>query len=471
MACQQRTHYPGFQLSGATIDIARAYNQYPQSVETTKLQATQIYIPDGTGGKIVLVILWLVGIFGFSRAGHVFCILSRAVHELHNHRQSPERSKIYVDDGILISPSHLIRESMDEYSSNVTAIFGKEAINKDKVSLFENGLEAIGWSFDFISWTMTPKKKGLAKLLILLFEIIPPGKRVITQSELDKITGTLTWYALGIPSGKSYLSSLFACNTKRSSTTGKVFLTDSAIADLLWWRALVLAIHIRPSIIGARIESLRINVEPDYFMRTDASTTIGGGAYISHKHGGDEISMDGSMIRWTTEEFCIFKEMNISINTLEYYTAIYYVMLWAETFVGKVVYLECDNSSAVSWLLKQRTKSRQRNYSADILVKIFSMFCLQNKITVIGKHIAGVDNNLADYKSRCDLPISLFPQVNNAKALQVGSQSSQRRRADLLRTLLSNCLKPPDKLLFHETLRALMSQLGALGIHIAVSEI
>jgi hypothetical protein len=60
MACQQRSHYPGFQLSGATIDIARAYNQYPQSVETTKLQATQIYIPDGTGGKIVLVILWLV---------------------------------------------------------------------------------------------------------------------------------------------------------------------------------------------------------------------------------------------------------------------------------------------------------------------------------------------------------------------------------------------------------------------------
>ena len=51
--------------------------------------------------------------------------------------------------------------------------------------------------------------------------------------------------------------------------------------------------------------------------------------------GGEPLSVPDDAIRWTAEEMRVFATQGISINTLEYYAAIYFVMLWSHLFVGQ----------------------------------------------------------------------------------------------------------------------------------------
>ena len=104
--------------------------------------------------------------------------------------------------------------------------------------------------------------------------------------------------------------------------------------------------------------------------------------------GGEPLSVPDDAIRWTAEEMRVFATQGISINTLEYYAAIYFVMLWSHLFVGQIVHLECDNTAAVSWLMKSRANAG--NEAADTLAKIFSLFCLKHSITIISTHLRGV---------------------------------------------------------------------------------
>jgi hypothetical protein len=460
MICQQREAFPGEELGGAIVDVSSAYNQYTQSVNTAKLQATQVTTPGPDGSNIELIIIWLVGIFGFTRSGNVFCVLSKAIKDIHNHGRTPKRCEVYVDDGILVSPYSQIAQSTKDYCRTVKQFFGPEGVNESKVKIWQSRLEAIGWTFDFKSWRMTPKAKGLAKLLICLFDDIPPVTRSTTRAKMDKLVGLLTWYALGIPFGRSYLSSLYACQNKRSEETGRVYFSLAAIQDLKWWRALVLTLYLNPDLIGTSIDSLRLQIKPDYYMRTDASTSVGGGAYISDTQGGVEIPMHDSAIRWTDEEFSLFKSHETSINILEYYTAIYYIMLWGNTFKGKVIYLECDNTSAVSWFLKQRSKSK--NPTADALVRLFSLFCLHDHITIISTHIAGVNNVVADIKSR-DPSIILPHQAAVGTDSLDGEPSLQESRMVHLRRILNLCLTRSEEMHSQRILKELTSLRGKDG--------
>jgi hypothetical protein len=94
----------------------------------------------------------------------------------------------------------------------------------------------------------------------------------------------------------------------------------------------------------------------------------------------------------------VFESIGVSINVLEYFAAMFFIMLWVDTLRDKVISIECDNASAVSWLLKGR--ARGGGGAADTLVKIFVLFCYEAKIILLCKHLAGVANVLADFRSR-----------------------------------------------------------------------
>ena len=64
--------------------------------------------------------------------------------------------------------------------------------------------------------------------------------------------------------------------------------------------------------------------------------------------------MECEGIRWTRAELQAFEELGVSINVLEFFVAVFYIILWADELRGKCVLLECDNTAAVSWLMKKR---------------------------------------------------------------------------------------------------------------------
>ena len=211
MACRQRDELGHRELAGATVDVTSAYHQFGQSVETAKYQATLLRIPSPCGGSswMQIVIIYLVGIFGFKIAGDIYCMLGDVVTQKHNLHRPVPRSMTYIDDGILIDARTRIQNSLAEYIALVRDVFGPDGVNMDKVCSWDSKLVAIGWEFDFDAWRVQPKARGLAKLIHFLFVVIPMGSTTVHERDLERLCGLLNWYAPGIPAGSAFIASLF----------------------------------------------------------------------------------------------------------------------------------------------------------------------------------------------------------------------------------------------------------------------
>ena len=453
LACQQRMKYPGQILAGATVDVSTAYNQFAMAPSTAKLTATQISIKGSTGGLKKIIVIYLVGMFGCGTAGDVYCQIAQAVDELHNQGRATPRSKTYIDDGLLIDSAENIQSSMEQYIAHVESLLGnRQTIQREKVKVWPSELEGIGWHFDFTSWTVRPKAKGMAKMLLCLFRDIPLDSTTVSEANLDKLTGLLTWYADGLPAGSKFISSLFACKRKMEAHSKRAILTEEAKRDLQWWRSLLVVSFEQPMVLAASISSVRRALQPERFMHTDASTSVGGGAYVSlSQHTAALAEFSGAPIRWTVAEIEMFQRMKISINVLEYFTVVYYVMSWGELFRGMVVHVKCDNTAAVSWIMRNRAKN---NIAAESLSRIFSLFCLSYNITLICTHIKGIDNTLADYLSR---DLELAPQDwDEPTMVEDGEEWSGWPRQALCRQLLQICITTSSGMHGQQILKVLM---------------
>ena len=120
LACRQRDAYPGQPLAGATIDVTAAYNQCALTVNAAKMTATKINVPNGVGGWMIFIVMYLVGIFGCSTAGNAYCVCAETMHELHNAKKG--RSLTYIDDGMLIDTQENIQSSVNEYVAHVVVL-------------------------------------------------------------------------------------------------------------------------------------------------------------------------------------------------------------------------------------------------------------------------------------------------------------------------------------------------------------
>jgi hypothetical protein len=208
--------------------------------------------------------------------------------------------------------------------------------------------------------------------------------------------------------------------------------------------------------LGANISAIRRFKIPTYFARTDASSTIGGGGYLSKQLNGPPIEASEVVIRWTKEELEIFRESEICINTLEYYTALYVIMAHGRTLKGNVIHMEVDNTAAVAWLRKCRTKGCP---AADALARIFTLYCITSDITLMITHIPGTDNSFADLLSRdSSLQENLgYDGLNSPKEKNSGDgiayENSSRKES--CRKLLYLCVTRPGAMHLAELLTVL----------------
>ena len=461
MACQMRKEYPDEPLGGGTIDIKDGYHQFPQTVKSAKRVVTKLRVPKpGEAGQwIILIVIYLVGIFGHAIAGNIFCSANMMVDRIFNKGRRTPRSKTYIDDTMIIGPRRYIRSWVEECVEIAKAVWGEEnTVQADKVNCWEDRLEGIGWELNLETWAVLPKEKGLAKLMVVLFETVPIGCEWVRERDMEKLQGLVQWYAAGIPAGSAFVSSLFACpRTYSASGKGRIRLTPTAQRDLMWWRALILVVYHNRSILGASIDAVRREKVPQWFLRTDAAKTIGGGAVLSITKGGPIEDMPGDAIRWTRAEVRAFEQMAISINTLEYYAAVYYIMLWADKLRDSVVFVECDNTAAVAWLMKKRAVGG--NLAADALAKIFSLFCLIYKIRITSAHIRGVDNTAADFRSR-DL---VYLSQAADESMCHGIESRECSRQEICRSLLYTCVVSPEAMHGHRIQKTLTSLRTAHG--------
>lgn len=408
---------------GATIDVAGAYNQFTLSFEASLHRAVMIYLGDQ---KIPYVCVILVNNFGDARAGHVYNIAGTFIDWHHN--QLRDRSKTYIDDGVMIDIRKLIEASRADYRVPIHILFGISGIAEPKDVFMEQDLVALGWHFNLRDgvWRVSPKKRAIEKMYAMLF-ILLPGNCTdhdvmisVTRRQLHSLASILSWYSAVLKVGRPFVHAVFK-NVGYGNLDHKVILSPSCKNDIAWWRAIITMTMRDPHFMSSRINDLVPDTVCDCEITTDASLHIGGGAWLSSGGLSVQQAIDGiisfesitiereGFIRWTPEELEIFdrgiagsddgnKADPISINVLEFFTVIYFVMLWGPSLKGKRIRINCDNTAAISWLLKSRGSNKSP--VAESLVKIFVLYCLALDITLVPWHIPGKLNRHADDLSR-----------------------------------------------------------------------
>jgi hypothetical protein len=227
--------------------------------------------------------------------------------------------------------------------------------------------------------------------------------------------------------------------------------------------------------MSSRISDLVLGTACECEITTDASSTIGGGAWLSSGDQSVQQAIDGvitfdsitvekeGFIRWSPAELAIFAQGiagldeekigdPISINILEFFTVMYFIMLWGPSLKGKRIRINCDNTAAISWILKSRGSNKSP--VAESLVKIFVLYCISLDITLVPRHIPGKLNLRADQLSRL-----LILQEMWSAPLEIDTRTetwwSGRSREDACRQLLTISILRPSAVPLQQALRLL----------------
>jgi hypothetical protein len=170
-------------------------------------------------------------------------------------------------------------------------------------------------------------------------------------------------------------------------------------------------------------------------MYTDASTSTGAGAWFTDEAGNKR----ECFIRWSPDEIAAIQksksEGGISINELEFIAVMYAIIYWGSDLHGKVIQVKCDNTTAISWIMKSRGSNRSP--IAEYLVQIFVLYCLMTDIVVVADHIPGAINDYADYLSR-DLSLQEDQEIEDISKDE--TILKEQKRKTILRETLKNSM-------------------------------
>ena len=411
---RERYEAQGEELAGATIDVSSAYRQITLSDEAAWHRAVKLYLGDQDGNTKPYVCYSLVACFGDTRAGHAYNVAGGYFDYMHNKdlkgKGEGPRSKTYIDDGIMISSRNVLTQDREQYRPPIRRVLRPDALEERKDKDHGQDLIAIGWHFNlrYDVWRVAPKPKGLDKIYASLFMKLPlnadePGVEVrMTRAVMIQIASLLTWYGTVLRVGIPFVHSIWkSCGW--GAMDHQVILSDECRRDIGWWRLISHASMKDPHFLSAKIDHLVTHRSPEMLVATDASSKIGGGGWLSGEINEQTTRYEAEgFLRWSQEELDAFgaqsQRMVVDINVLEFFCAAYFVILWGDRLKGKIVAVKCDNTAAVSWLLKSRGSNRSP--IGESLVKVFVLYCLASDITIMPSHIKGVNNTHADMLSR-----------------------------------------------------------------------
>lgn len=430
-------------VHGATIDVADAYRQITLSYGAVLHRAVEIYIGEARTPYIVFII---VNNFGESRAGHVYNIAGKYVDFALEKLMGYKCAETYIDDTIIFAIQSMIDKAMKECKIPITKMFSESALSEKKTIKWGTNMVALGWEFDLNEevWRVAPKERGRTKLYMSLFRLLPveiekaSSQKLVNIKTLQCIASLLTWYSAVFRVAKPFTNAIWKNIGYGRHPNTKVLLTESCIRDIQFWRVIVLASMKSPHIFSARIDQLATTPEPDYTLFTDASTSTGAGAWYIDE-GGERMEI---WIRWCEAELEVIQKLKrdggISINELEFIAVMYAVISWGEKLKGKTIKIMCDNTAAISWIMKQRGSNKSP--VAEYLVQVFVLYCMMMDIAIVAEHISGVTNNHADFLSR---DVLLQEKSFLEETTEEKSGLMEFSKQDYLRKILMNSIVRP----------------------------
>ena len=311
--------------------------------------------------------------FGLSSSPRIFTKLLKVV--ILHLRSIGIKISAYLDDIFLAAKSKDLLLLHLKSTIDLLCNLGF-SINPKKSQLFPSQfLKHLGFNFDSINMIVSLPNDKIEKIKSFAASLLrnpSPSLR-----ELSAFIGL----AISCKEGFLYAplhyrglqKSLINSDGPSSSWDSLTSLGRRAIVDLEWWQACSLS-DLTPVPIKIKKSSLS--------LYCDASNS-GWGAWLS----SDE-SISGT---WSPEE------SELHINFLELKTVYLAISQFSDILKDKIVTIFSDNTTAVQYL---RRMGGTHSFSLCSLALDIYALIISNNISIIPMHIAGTDNNIADFFSR-----------------------------------------------------------------------
>jgi hypothetical protein len=397
LACAARDNHPGEVLYGGTMDSSQAFNQVSAKADYCLATATRI-------GS--LVVIPLTNQWADKYGGDAYGVYSEAFAKQHN--ADRKRSETYVDDTLMVNPLHVLVPDMDDFSALLDTAFGPGGENKDKRFVFKERLVGLGNDYDLRPsvWRVAPKETNRRKLIWAVTVLAPPHTRLMLRHDLEVLIGLLMHHSQVLRPGASFLYCLYDClhnpRSRQGDPEGSIRLTDGAMNDLDFWRQMIAITAADPHYAGVSIDALRVTFCPSLYVRSDACTGNGCGVYLSI-HGYEGPIVEQLLFRWTRLELELFKRLGTTINCMEFVAVLYGLLVWSARMLGTqyclrdaAIALECDNITAITYMLKQRARSA----APSRLIQVYSTAKIMLGWNDRTSFLAGLLNHRADGLSR-----------------------------------------------------------------------
>ena len=260
----------------------------------------------------------------------------------------------------------------------------------EKVEGPSTTLVFLGIELDTVCLEMRLPSDKKDDILATVLRILSTNR--VTKRELASVVGKLSFASRAIPAGRTFLRRMydFMKATATVKTHTSLLLPASAQDDMKWWSQ---ALTMYPGKSFFLLD--RWTPAPDMQLQTDASGTIGYGAFYCGKW---------LSAQWTPEH------LPLSIEFKELYAIVVACHTWGQEWPRQRIMFQCDNEAVVQCIKSGTCRSK----AVMSLIRSLYWVCIKYNFLVSATHVPGVTNTVADALSRGLLQKfkTLAPQAN-----------------------------------------------------------
>ncbi|XP_053392697.1 uncharacterized protein LOC128555162 isoform X1 [Mercenaria mercenaria] len=278
-----------------------------------------------------------------------------------------------LDDFLFIAPTFAEAQKALSSFCKMCNILGVP-LNADKTFAPSTVMTFLGITLDSVLMQARLPDDKLAKAASLLQELC--NKNTCTLRVLLSLIGLLNFACSVVKPGRAFLRRLINLSIGVKKLHFKVKLRPSARADMLMWLKFLNDFNGVSMFINDKLLT-----SDNLFLYTDASGAKGYGAVYKSN--------------WF---FGAFPEEwhKANITFLEFYPILLAVFTWGHLWKNHTIVFCTDNEALVAIINKQSSKLN----SIMFLLRKLVLYCLQQNIHFIARHVKGKDNSIADALSR-----------------------------------------------------------------------
>ena len=345
-------------------DFSGAFAQMNVNPESSYLLAIAI----GCG----LVLIYLVGLFGWLGFPMAFAVFSRAF-ERKFRRELNIPLVLYVDDIIALSLAERAASDQRHIELECEKAMGSKAISYEKQVRPCLSCDVLGWLTDLSSETFRPCEKGTRKL-IFAFWLVASGNK-FPLSVYSLLAGLAEHYSLGLPGMAPFVYPLHAMVAKfQGNEYWKKEPSSAARLSIEIWRVVaLLSLQKHPLMcrsLRCLLDCSRVS-ELLTWVYTDASPTgLGMGLYDHNQN----------LIAYMAYQFP-FNAQGPEFQCAREYFGFMFGFIFIEWVLGKSVCTRVaawvnDNKAAITWAENSKCNSMaaQYAYMAVTWQQLFSKF-------------------------------------------------------------------------------------------------